>query len=130
VEAPKKTFRERRPSQKYSIYMALMCNIIDSEPSSFEEALERRVWQDAMMEENSSIMKNDVWDIVSRLERKSVVNSKWIYKINHAAYDSVEKYKARFVARCVEIYKYEQTQVSHRLRCETKTDGKNPRKNC
>ena len=31
------------------------------------------------MEEYQSIMKNDVWDIVLRPERKSVVTSKWIY---------------------------------------------------
>ena len=30
---------------------------------------------------------------------KSVVNSKWIYKIKHAADGRIEKYKARFVAR-------------------------------
>jgi hypothetical protein len=44
-------------------------------------------------------MKNDVWDIVPRPEGKSVVTSKWIYKIEHATDGSVEKYKARFVAR-------------------------------
>ena len=44
-------------------------------------------------------MKNDVWDIVLRPEGKSVVTSKWIYKIKHAAESSIEKYKARFVAR-------------------------------
>ena len=44
-------------------------------------------------------MKNDVWDVVPRPERKSVVTSKWIYKIKHAADGSIEKYKARFVAR-------------------------------
>ena len=60
---------------------------------------ERKEWKDAMIEEYQSIMKNDVWDIVLRLERKSVVTSKWIYKINHAADGSIEKYKARFVAR-------------------------------
>jgi hypothetical protein len=112
VEAPKKTFRESRPPQKYSSYMALMCDIIDSEPSSFEEASERQVWQDAMVEEYSSIMKNDVWDIVSRPEGKSVVSSKWIYKIKHAADGSVEKYKARFVARGfsqIEGVDYEET---------------------
>jgi hypothetical protein len=42
-----------------------------------------------------------VWDIVSRLEGKSVVTSKWIYKIKHAADGSIEKYKARYVARGV-----------------------------
>jgi hypothetical protein len=44
-------------------------------------------------------MNNDVWDIVPRLEGKSVVTSKWIYKIKRAADGSVEKYKARFVTR-------------------------------
>jgi hypothetical protein len=81
---PKGTFRESRPPHKYSSYMTLMCDIIDFEPSSFEEASERQVWRDAMVEEYSSIMKNDVWDIVSRPEGKSVVSSKWIYKIKHA----------------------------------------------
>ena len=44
-------------------------------------------------------MKNDVWEVVPRLEGKSIVTSKWIYKIKHVAHDNVEKYKARFVAR-------------------------------
>jgi hypothetical protein len=57
------------------------------------------VWRDAMMQEYQSIMKNDVWYIVSRLERKFVVNSKWIYKIKHIADGSIEKHKASFVAR-------------------------------
>ena len=52
-----------------------------------------------MHEEYQSIMKNDVWDVVPRLEGKSIVTSKWIYKIKHAADGSIEKYKARFVAR-------------------------------
>ena len=51
-----------------------------------------------MIEEYQSIMKNDVWDVVPRPEGKSVVTSKWIYKIKHATNDSIEKYKARFVA--------------------------------
>ena len=44
-------------------------------------------------------MKNDVWDIVPKPKNKSVVSSKWIYKIKHVAYGSIEKFKARFVAR-------------------------------
>ena len=43
-------------------------------------------------------MKNDVWDVVPRLEGKSIVTSKWIYKIKHAANGSIKKHKERFVA--------------------------------
>ena len=52
-----------------------------------------------MIEEYQSIMKNDVLDIVPRPEGKFVVTSKWIYKIKHDADGSIEKYKARFMAR-------------------------------
>jgi hypothetical protein len=89
-----------------------MSHIIDTEPSCHEEAAGQQFWQDAMTEEYQSIMKNDVWDSVMRPKGKSVVTSKWIYKIKHAADGSVEKYKARFVARRssqVEGIDYEET---------------------
>jgi hypothetical protein len=44
-------------------------------------------------------LKNDVWDIILRLEGKFVVTSKWIYKIKHETDGSVKKYKDIFVAR-------------------------------
>ena len=52
-----------------------------------------------MTEEYESILKNDVWDNVPRPEGKSIVTSKWIFKINHATGGSVDKYKACFVYR-------------------------------
>ena len=52
-----------------------------------------------MTEEHESILKNDIWDIVSRPEGKSVVTSKWVFKIKHAANESIKKYKVKFVAR-------------------------------
>jgi hypothetical protein len=52
-----------------------------------------------MVEEYNSIMKNDVWDIVPRLEGKSVVYSRWLYKVKHAAIGSIDKYKAWFIVR-------------------------------
>ena len=51
-----------------------------------------------MIEEYESIIKNDVWDVVPKLEGKSIVTSKWIYKIKNDADGSIEKYKARFMA--------------------------------
>ena len=52
-----------------------------------------------MVEEYDSIMKNQVWEVVSRPQGKKVVGSRWIYKVKHVADGSVEKYQARFVAK-------------------------------
>ena len=90
----------------------LVSSIIDSDPSSFEEAAGQQVWKDAMMEEYQSIMKNNVWDIVPRPGRKFAMTSKWIYKLKHTADGSIEKHKAIFVARGfsqVEGIHYEET---------------------
>ena len=110
--APPDTFRESRRPQKFSGYVAQMGHIIDTEPSSYEDAAGQSVWRDAMMEEYQSIMKNDIWDVVLRPKGKSVVTFKWIFKIKHAADGSVEKYKARFVSRGLsqkESIDYEET---------------------
>ena len=45
------------------------------------------------MVEYTSIMKNDVRDIVPRPKWKSIVTSKWPYKIKHVTDGSIEKYK-------------------------------------
>jgi hypothetical protein len=76
-----------------------MSHIIDYEPSCYDETSSQPVWRDAMMEEYQCIMKNDVWDIVLRLEGKSIVTSKWIYKIKKIANRSIEKHKTRFFNR-------------------------------
>ena len=52
-----------------------------------------------MVEEYSSIMTNDVQEIVPRPGNRSVVGSRWIYKIKYVVDGNVDKYKARFVAK-------------------------------
>ena len=76
-----------------------MTKLLDEEPTTFEEAVQKGQWKEAMVEEHQSIMKNEVWEIAPRPKEKSVVTSKWVYKIKHAVDGSVDKYKARFVAR-------------------------------
>ena len=91
--------RRSKISNPFSNHVSLMCDIVNQEPNSYEEDVQKKEWVDLMTEEYQSIMKNDVWDIVPKLEIKSVVSSKWIYKIKNAADGSIEKYKARFMAR-------------------------------
>ena len=49
--APHGSLRESKRPRTYSSYVALLSNITDAEPSSFEEAVEKKVWKDAMHEE-------------------------------------------------------------------------------
>jgi hypothetical protein len=99
LKVPEGTLRKSKKPKRFSSYEAYMTNLIDEEPTTFEEAVQKGQWKEAMTEEHQSIMKNDVWEIVPRPKEKSVVTSKWVYKIKHAADGSVVKYKARFVAR-------------------------------
>eukprot|EP00253_Pinus_taeda_P004792 PITA_04792 len=93
------TFRESKQPPRYQGCAAFMSDIIQFEPCNFEGAMKEHVWRDAMVEEYESIMKNDLWEFVSRPEGKSVVTSKCICKIKHVANVSIEKFKSRFLAR-------------------------------
>ena len=68
-----------------------MCDLVDQEPTSNEEAAQKKESVEGMTKEYHSIMKNDVWDIFPKPKNKSVVYSKWIYKIKHDADGSIEK---------------------------------------
>ena len=52
-----------------------------------------------MVEEYSSIMTNDVWEVVPRPQERLVKGSRWIYKVKYVADDNIEKFKATFVAK-------------------------------
>jgi hypothetical protein len=99
IGAPISQRRQRQSLDRFAVYMDLMRKCIVIEPSSFQEAVQDPTWVDAMVEECDSIVKNSVWDIVPRPIDKSVVGSRWIYKVKQVVDGSVEKYKARFVAR-------------------------------
>ena len=73
-----------------------MCDLLEKEPTCFEEAIQKKEWADAMIEEYQSIIKNDVWEMVPRPKNKDVISSKWLYKIKHASDGSIKKYKAKF----------------------------------
>ena len=67
-----------------------MCDLIDQEPTNYEEVVQKKEWEEEMTKEYQLIMKNDVWDVVPKPEGKSIVSYKWIYKIKHVADRSIE----------------------------------------
>jgi hypothetical protein len=73
---PKGTTRQVNIPKPFSSYMALMCDLLEKEPTCFEEVIQKKEWVDAITEEYQSIIKNDVWELVPRLKSKDVVSSK------------------------------------------------------
>ena len=43
--------RERKRPKPYNSYVALLCDIIDKEPSTYEEYLEKKEQKDSMIDE-------------------------------------------------------------------------------
>ena len=76
-----------------------MCILVDEEPTCFEEALKKKEWMQAMIEEYQSIIKNDVLDVVPRPKDKSIVSLKQIFNKKHSADVRIENFKAIFVAQ-------------------------------
>ena len=58
--APEEMHRERKGTRSYSSYVSLLCDIIDKEPSNYEEAIENKKWKDAMIKEYQLIVNNDI----------------------------------------------------------------------
>jgi hypothetical protein len=56
-------------------------------------------WKKAMDRELGTLEKAGTWFNVPRPPDKNIVGSKWVYRIKHNADGSVDKYKARLVAR-------------------------------
>jgi len=69
--------------------MALMTELIESGPSTFEEAVEKPVWVDPILEEYESIVKISVWEVVPRPANKSIVDSRWNFKVKHVENGSI-----------------------------------------
>eukprot|EP00253_Pinus_taeda_P024974 PITA_24974 len=99
VGEPSYQGKQRKSLDRYTRYMALVGECVETEPSSFKEVVKEPIWVDGMVEEYDSIVRNNVWDVVSRPENKSVVSSRWLYKVKQDADGSLEKHKARFVTR-------------------------------
>ena len=63
---PKRGVRESRALERFSSYMAQVTSLRESKPTTYEDASTHQVWRNAMVEEYNFIMKNGVWEVVSR----------------------------------------------------------------
>jgi len=73
-----------------------------AESLSYSEALrhpDAEQWKQAALEELNAHSTNGTWELVPRRKGKTIIGSKWIFKVKRNADGSVERYKGRLVAK-------------------------------
>ena len=74
----------------------------EGDPKTVSEAQSRPnwpSWKEAMDREIKTLEVAGTWKTVPRPPGKNIVGSKWVFKLKHKADGSIDKYKARLVAR-------------------------------
>ena len=71
----------------------------DKEPENVKEALIKPKWKAAMDAEFKALMSNQTWTLVPLQGQENIIDSKWIFKTKYKADGSIERRKARLVAR-------------------------------
>ncbi|KAG9444835.1 hypothetical protein H6P81_016175 [Aristolochia fimbriata] len=98
--APRQSSRIRRPSVRLNDYRSFFSALTSVyEPSAYREASSDPLWQQAMAEELQALDKAHTWDLVSLPPGKSPICCKWVYKVKTKADGSIDRYKARLVAK-------------------------------
>jgi hypothetical protein len=70
-----------------------------SEPFVFSDADRYAVWHNAMCDEIAALRTNRTWSLVPFHPSMNIVGSRWVYRIKRRVDGSIERYKARLVAR-------------------------------
>jgi hypothetical protein len=68
-------------------------------PTSYHAALANDQWRVAMEVEFTTLQQNDTWTLVPKPPGQNVISYKWVLKVLENSDGSVDKLKARLVAR-------------------------------
>ncbi|KAM2882470.1 hypothetical protein COP2_015447 [Malus domestica] len=84
-------------SASHASFLSQLANNV--EPKNFQEAVCMPVWRDAMHDELKALNENKTWSVVDLPKGKKAVGSRWIYKTKFNSNGTIERHKARLVAR-------------------------------
>jgi hypothetical protein len=97
VGDPSNQHRTHSQFQQASSLLAQVSETHDPETSA--EASSHPDWDTTVNEEYPSLMENDTWDLVPLPKGRKLVRCKWVYRTKYASDGSVERHKARLVAK-------------------------------
>jgi Reverse transcriptase (RNA-dependent DNA polymerase) len=84
-------------SPTHMAFVASLSN--NNEPSTYHQAIKDPNWRRAMEEEIKALEHNKTWTWESLPEGKKPIGCKWVFKIKYKPDGSIERYKARLVAK-------------------------------
>jgi len=69
------------------------------EPYTLSQALKDPHWTQVMDQEIAALHRNHTWDLVAKPYDVNIIGCKWVYKLKHKLDGSIDRYKARLVAK-------------------------------
>ncbi|KAM1500447.1 hypothetical protein ACFX10_023002 [Malus domestica] len=99
--------RKREPSRRLKDHFVFNLEEVDHsvgdpDPRNYKEAMdsfESEQWQQAMNEEQDSIKKNEVWELVDLPNGRKPIGCKWVLRKKYKSDGTLDKFKARLVAK-------------------------------
>ncbi|CAM8990520.1 unnamed protein product [Rhodiola kirilowii] len=84
-------------SQHHQKYVLQTSAIV--EPTSYTQTSKDPKWVTAMETEIQALQSNNTWQVIHLPFGKNAISSKWIFRVKKHSGDTIERYKARLVAR-------------------------------
>ncbi|KAJ9546421.1 hypothetical protein OSB04_018964 [Centaurea solstitialis] len=93
---PSSGIKTRRQSGNVCLYVNF---ISENEPKEIDDALRDPAWVSAMQEELAEFIRNNVWLLVPRPRKRTIIGSKWIFRNKLDEIGTIIRNKALLVAQ-------------------------------
>ncbi|KAJ9539324.1 hypothetical protein OSB04_032057 [Centaurea solstitialis] len=93
---PSSGVKTRRQAGNVCLYVNF---ISENEPKEIDDALRDPAWVSAMQEELAEFIRNNVWLLVPRPRKHTIIGSKWIFRNKLDEIGTIIRNKARLVAQ-------------------------------
>lgn len=87
------SLKPKRPTS----YLAMLTDVV--EPSCYSHATKYAHWRRAMQEEYNALQQYGTWQLVPPSPSQNIIGSKWVFKTKVKPDGSIDRYKARPVAK-------------------------------